>query len=103
MQERLERYDAHDFVGLAKDLFYSKIHLAIMGVEHNFREENGDWTVRNIQETKNTILQIVKESKEFDFDAPDGYLYTYDFKDLAEEQLADNFGDAFWCLIEGEK
>jgi len=97
-------FDAHDFVSLAKTHFYNSIKAVItLELEHNFKEEHGDWTVRNIQETKNIILEVLKESKDYVYEAQDGYTYTYDFKDLAEEQLADNFGDAFWCLIEGEK
>ena len=104
MKEQLDRYDAYDFVSLAKTHFYNSIKAVItLQLEHNFVEKGGEWTVHNIQEVKNDILEILEESKNYEYEAPDGYLYTYDFKDLAKEQLADNFGDAFWCLIEGEK
>jgi len=97
-------YDAHDFVGFAKTHFYNSIKSVItLELEHNFKEEHGDWTVTNIQGTKDIILEVLKESKNYEYEAQDGYSYTYDFEDLAKEQLADNFGDAFWCLIEGEK
>jgi len=35
------------------------------------------------------------------YEADDGYSYFYNFEPVAREQLADNFGDAVWCLIEG--
>ena len=99
----VDHNDSWDYIDEATESFYTDIKKSIMAIEHNFVPSNGDWTVHNIEETKRAVVNMIKSSKNYVYEADDGYSYFYNFEAVTKEQLADNFGDAFWCLIEGEK
>jgi len=94
MKEQFDKYDAWDFHDEAKEDFYVWIEKECIKFEHNVVVKDDLIQINDYQNVKKSIDNIFKDSRSWDFESWDGYLYSYNFYDNAEDYIWEKFGDA---------
>ena len=95
MKEQFDKYDAWDFHDEAKEAFYDWIEKECIKFEHNVVVKDDVIEINDYQNVSKSIANIFKDSRSWDYEeAEDGYLYSYNFYDNAEDYIWDKFGDA---------
>lgn len=89
-----DKYDAWDFQDDAKEAFYDWIEKECIKFEHNVVVKDDVIQINDYQNVRKSIGEIFNLSKDWSYDAEDGYMYFYKFYDNAEDYLWDKFGDA---------
>ena len=94
MKEQFDKYDAWDFHDEAKEAFYDWIEKECIKFEHNVVVKDDLIQINDYQNVKKSIDNIFKDSRSWDFESWDGYTYSYNFYDNAEDYIWEKFGDA---------
>jgi len=94
MKEQFDKYDAWDFYDEAKEDFYVWIEKECIKFEHNVVIKRNLIQINDYQNVKKSIDNIFKDSRNWDFECWDGYTYSYNFYENAEDYIWEKFGDA---------